>query len=106
MGIWESSKLERRADLQLVYISGHMIQMVMQGVNAKRDNRSKDMFWSSAIFGGQEEKKKWYFKRNECTQKSADNQGFFWTEKLVLKMFQQTEASIVFRSPGLCCQKK
>lgn len=55
MGIWESSKLERGADLQLVYTSGHMIQMVMQRVNAKRDNRSKDMLWRTAIFGGQEE---------------------------------------------------
>lgn len=38
-----------------MYISGHMIQMVMQRENAKRDNRSKDMLWSSAIFGGQEQ---------------------------------------------------
>lgn len=38
-----------------MYISGHMIQMVMRRANAKRDNRSKDMLWSSAIFGGQEE---------------------------------------------------
>lgn len=87
MGIWESSKLERRVDFQLVYILGYMIQMVMQGVNVKRDNRFKDMFWSFVIFGGQEEKKKWYFKRNECIQKLVDNQGFFWIEKLVLKMF-------------------
>lgn len=38
-----------------MYISGHMIQMVMQRANAKRDNRSKDMLWSSALFGGQEQ---------------------------------------------------
>lgn len=32
-----------------------MIQMVMQRANAKRDNRSKDMLWSAALFGGQEQ---------------------------------------------------
>jgi hypothetical protein len=76
MGIWESSKLERRADLQLVYISGHMIQMVMQGVNAKRDNRSKDMFWSSAIFGGQEEKKNGILKEMSAHRSQQTTRDF------------------------------
>lgn len=92
---WEYGRVvnQRKADLQRVYISGHMIQMVMQRANAKRDNRAKDMLWSSAIFGGQEQENG--AKKNECTQKSADNQRFCCAENQDWKCSEEQRISYV-----------
>lgn len=75
-----------------------MIQMVMQRANAKRDNRAKDMLWSSAIFRGQEQENGALKKMS--AHKSQQTTRDFAVPKIRTGSVPKNRESVMSRSAG------